>query len=72
VFYHVFVAAIEKEAAMDAESIAGLVGLAVGLLVLLALTIFESRSYKREHNGEGMVHHWLAEHHMLDWRRPKH
>ena len=28
------------------------VGLAVGLLVLLALTIFESRSYKREHNGE--------------------
>lgn len=57
---------------MDAESIAGLVGLAVGLLVLLALTIFESRSYKREHNGEGMIHHWLATHHMLDWRRPKH
>ncbi|WP_183085063.1 hypothetical protein [Trinickia fusca] len=57
---------------MDAESIAGLVGLAVGLLVLLALTIFESRSYKREHNGEGMIHHWLAAHHMLDWRRPKH
>jgi hypothetical protein len=61
-----------KEAAMDAESIAGLVGLAVGLLVLLALTIFESRSYKREHNGEGMIHHWLAEHHMLGWHRTKH
>lgn len=57
---------------MDAESIAGLVGLAVGLLVLLALTIFESRSYKRDHNGEGMIHHWLAEHHMLDWRRTRH
>ncbi len=57
---------------MDAESIAGLVGLAVGLLVLLALTIFETRSYKREHNGEGMLHHWMAEHHMLDWRRPRH
>ncbi|HEV3104644.1 MAG TPA: hypothetical protein VGZ01_03020 [Trinickia sp.] len=57
---------------MDPESIAGLVGLAVGLLVLLALTIFESRSYKREHNGEGMIHHWLAEHHMFDRRRPKH
>jgi hypothetical protein len=57
---------------MDAESIAGLVGLGVGLLVLLALTIFESHLYKREHNGEGMVHHWLAEHHMLDWRRTKH
>ncbi|CAB3649158.1 hypothetical protein [Trinickia soli] len=57
---------------MDAESIAGLVGLAVGLLVLLALTIFESRSYKREHQGEGMVHHWLAQHHMLDWRRTRH
>ncbi|HWX11757.1 MAG TPA: hypothetical protein VNZ04_07130 [Trinickia sp.] len=56
---------------MDAESIAGLVGLAVGLLVLLALTIFESRSYKREH-GEGLIHHWLAAHHMFDWRRPKH
>jgi hypothetical protein len=62
----------KKEAAMDAESIAGLVGLAVGLLVLLALTIFESRSYKREHNGEGMLHHWLAEHHMLGGRRTKH
>lgn len=57
---------------MDAESIAGLVGLAVGLLVLLALTIFEARSYKRDHGGEGMVHHWLAEHHMLDWRRTRH
>jgi hypothetical protein len=61
-----------KEAAMDAESIAGLVGLGVGLLVLLALTIFESRSYKREHNGEGMIHHWLAEHHMLNWHRTRH
>jgi len=57
---------------MDAESIAGLVGLAVGLLVLLALTIFESRSYKRDHGGEGMIHHWLAAHHMLDWRRTRH
>jgi hypothetical protein len=57
---------------MDAESIAGLTGLAVGLLVLLALTIFESRAYRREHHGEGVIHHWLAEHHMLDWRRPKH
>jgi hypothetical protein len=42
------------------------------LIVLLALTIFEARSYKREHQGEGMIHHWLAQHHMLDWRRPKH
>jgi hypothetical protein len=57
--------------AMDAESIAGLVGLAVGLLVLFALTVFESLSYKREH-GEGFIHHWLAAHHMLDWRRTKH
>lgn len=57
---------------MDAESIAGLVGLCVGLLVLLALTIFETRSYKREHNGEGMVHHWLSEHHLPGWHRTKH
>ena len=57
---------------MDDESIAWLVGLAVGLLVLLALTIFESRSYKRDHGGEGMIHHWLAAHHMLDWRRTRH
>ena len=57
---------------MNAESIAGLVGLAAGLLVLLALTIFESRAYKRDHNGEGLIHHWLAAHHMLDWRRPRH
>ncbi|MFX1736544.1 hypothetical protein PXJ20_30345 [Paraburkholderia sp. A1RI_3L] len=61
-----------KEAAMDAESIAGLVGLTVGLLVLLGLTIFESRTYRREHHGEGMMHHWLAEHHMLDWTRRRH
>jgi hypothetical protein len=56
---------------MDAESIAGLVGLAVGLLVLLVLTIFESRSYKREH-GKGLIHHWLEAHRIFDWRRPKH
>ena len=43
---------------MDAESIAGLIGLAIGLLVLLALSIFESRTYRREHEGEGMLHHW--------------
>ena len=41
---------------MDAESIAGLVGLAVGLLVLLALTVFEARSYKRDHNGDDADH----------------
>jgi hypothetical protein len=57
---------------MDAESIAGLVGLGVGLLVLIALSVFESKSYRREHNGEGMMHHWLAEHHMLDWMHRKH
>ena len=57
---------------MDAESIAGLVGLGVGLLVLVALSVFESRTYRREHNGEGMMHHWLAEHHMLDWMHRKH
>ncbi len=57
---------------MDAESIAGLVGLAVGLVVLVVLSVFESKSYRREHNGEGMMHHWLAEHHMLDWMRRRH
>ena len=71
-FYYVRMAAIAKEAAMDAESIAGLIGLAIGLLVLVALSIFESRSYRREHNGEGMLHHWMAEHHMLDWMHRKH
>ncbi|WP_164707897.1 hypothetical protein [Paraburkholderia phosphatilytica] len=53
---------------MDAETIAGLIGLSVGLLVLIGLTIFESRLYKREHDGEGMVHHWLAAHHVFDRR----
>jgi hypothetical protein len=61
-----------KETAMDAESIAGLIGLAVGLLVLVVLSVFESRTYRREHNGEGMMHHWLAEHHMLDRMRRRH
>jgi hypothetical protein len=51
---------------MDSETIAGLVGLGVGLLVLLGLTMFESREYKREHEGEGMIHHWMAAHHLLD------
>ncbi|WP_322043098.1 hypothetical protein [Paraburkholderia sp. J67] len=57
---------------MDAETIAGLIGLAVGLLVLLGLSIFESRVYRREHNGEGMMHHWLATHHVLDRVRRRH
>jgi hypothetical protein len=61
-----------KEAAMDAESIAGLVGLAIGLLVLVVLSVFESRTYRREHHGEGMMHHWLAEHHVLDRMRRRH
>jgi hypothetical protein len=61
-----------KETAMDAESIAGLLGLAVGLLVLVALSVFESKTYRREHGGEGMLHHWLAEHHMLDRMRRRH
>ncbi|MFP6559672.1 hypothetical protein WJ542_15405 [Paraburkholderia sp. B3] len=51
---------------MDAETIAGLAGLAVGLLVLLGLSIFESRAYRKEHDGEGMMHHWLVTHHVLD------
>lgn len=63
---------------MDAESIAGFVGLAIGLLVLIALSIFESRTYRREHGGEGMLHHWLNHQHqhlhlhMPHWRRPRH
>ncbi|WP_323120822.1 hypothetical protein [Burkholderia alba] len=54
---------------MDTESIAGLIGLIIGVGVLVGLSVFESREYKRSHNGEGMVHHWMAEHHLLDWRR---
>ena len=57
---------------MDTESIAGFIGLAVGLVVLIGLSVFESRTYRREHNGEGMMHHWLSEHHMLDRIRRKH
>jgi hypothetical protein len=57
---------------MDAESIAGLIGLAVGLLVLLALSIFESRTYRREHDGEGMLHHWITHQHMPNWMRRRH
>ncbi|MCX4165926.1 MULTISPECIES: hypothetical protein [Paraburkholderia] len=57
---------------MEAETIAGLIGLGVGVLVLIALSVFESRNYRREHGGESMTHHWLAEHHMLDWMRRKH
>lgn len=70
--YHVRMAALRKEAAMEAETIAGLIGLGVGVLVLIALSVFESRNYRREHGGESMTHHWLAEHHMLDWMRRKH
>jgi hypothetical protein len=62
----------EQETAMDAESIAGLVGLAVGLLVLVALSVFESRTYRREHHGEGMMHHWIATHHVFDRMRRRH
>ncbi|WP_205783337.1 hypothetical protein [Burkholderia sp. Ac-20344] len=54
---------------MSSEEIAGLIGLFIGLMVLVALSFFESREYKRNHGGEGMIHHWMAEHHLLDWRR---
>jgi hypothetical protein len=58
---------------MNGESIAGLIGLAIGLLVLVALSVFESRTYRREHDGEGMLHHWTHQHlHMPHWRRPRH
>ncbi|MFM0737096.1 hypothetical protein PQQ51_07610 [Paraburkholderia xenovorans] len=57
---------------MDTETIAGLAGLAIGLLVLLALSIFESRTYRREHDGEGMLHHWLAQQHRPRWLHRKH
>lgn len=57
---------------MDAEQIAGFIGLGVGLLVLVGLSVFESRTYRREHNGEGMMHHWLSEHHMLNRIRRRH
>ncbi|HZZ12353.1 MAG TPA: hypothetical protein VFE79_16835 [Paraburkholderia sp.] len=57
---------------MDAESIAGLVGLAIGLLVLLALSFFESRTYRRAHGGEGMLHHWLGQQHRPHWMRRRH
>jgi hypothetical protein len=61
---------------MDAESIAGLIGLGIGLLVLLALSIFEFRTYRREHNGEGMLHHWLTHQHvhmhMPHWMHRRH
>ena len=57
---------------MDAETIAGLIGLAIGLAVLLALSIFESRTYRREHDGEGMLHHWIKHQHMPHWMRRRH
>ncbi|HEY1999321.1 hypothetical protein [Paraburkholderia sp.] len=57
---------------MDAESIAGFVGLGIGLIVLIGLSIFESRTYRREHDGEGMMHHWLSEHHVLNRIRRRH
>ena len=57
---------------MDSETIAGLAGLGVGLLVLIGLSVFESRQYRREHGGEGMMHHWLAEHHGYERIRRKH
>ncbi|MGA7780507.1 MAG: hypothetical protein WCA85_22770 [Paraburkholderia sp.] len=57
---------------MDAEQVAGFIGLGVGLLVLVGLSIFESRTYRREHNGEGMMHHWLSEHHVLNRIRRRH
>ncbi len=57
---------------MDTESIAGFIGLGVGLFVLIGLSIFESRTYRREHNGEGMMHHWFSEHHVLSRIRRRH
>jgi hypothetical protein len=57
---------------MDVETIAGLIGLGVGLLILIGLSVFESREYRHEHNGEGMVHHWLSAHHVFERIRHRH
>ncbi|WP_174769879.1 hypothetical protein [Paraburkholderia hayleyella] len=57
---------------MGADDIAGLIGLGIGLLILAALSVFEMKSYKKEHDGEGMMHHWLASHHLLDWLHRRH
>ncbi|WJF91053.1 hypothetical protein QS306_05220 [Paraburkholderia bonniea] len=57
---------------MNGDDIAGLVGLGIGVLAFIALSVFEMKLYKREHNGEGMVHHWFATHHLSDWIHRKH
>ncbi|WP_345811120.1 hypothetical protein AAGS40_10065 [Paraburkholderia sp. PREW-6R] len=59
---------------MDADTIAGLIGLAIGLLVLFILSFYEARTYRREHDGEGMLHHWLTHRHVHIplWKRRRH
>ncbi len=56
---------------MNTESIAGLAGLAIAMLVLLSLLIFEWSEYKRSHHGENAIRHWLDHHHLFK-RRSEH
>ncbi len=57
---------------MDTEIVAGFVGLGIGLAVLVALSVFEVRLFRQQHDGEGIWHHWRAHHPMPAWLRRRH
>jgi hypothetical protein len=57
---------------MEGETVAGLIGGGLGLLILLSLWGFELLSRWREHPERSRVLHWMEVHHLAGWLRRRH
>lgn len=60
------------EAIVDDETIAGLTGGRLGILILLLLWGFELISRWREHPERSRVLRWMQAHHRASWLRHHH
>lgn len=54
------------------ETVAGLIGGGLGILILLSLWAFDIASRRREHPRQGRLLHWMEDHHIGSWMRHRH
>jgi hypothetical protein len=66
-----FLKRFPKEAIMT-ETVAGLIGGGLGILILLSLWAFDIASRRREHPRQGRLLHWMEDHHIGSWMRHRH
>ncbi|MCG1041080.1 hypothetical protein KQH60_00260 [Mycetohabitans sp. B8] len=57
---------------MEGETVVGLIGGGLGLLILLSLWGFELLSRWREHPERSRVLHWMETRHLAGWLRRHH